>query len=115
MRDEERDKRIYNEIIVDAYDEIEQALSWYYYLEEHLKFPFMAKCVLEISISPLKLNETVKVIGMPSEDDCMEEVFVLIELMGRTFGVPLSQLRAIEPDEDRDQAIEDWHYWNKKW
>ena len=33
-RDEEREERIYNEAIVDAYGPEEQALGWYYYLEE---------------------------------------------------------------------------------
>jgi hypothetical protein len=28
------------EILVDCYNESEQALGWYYYLEEHLRFPF---------------------------------------------------------------------------
>ncbi|OQC08998.1 MAG: Calcium binding protein [Candidatus Cloacimonetes bacterium ADurb.Bin088] len=29
-------------IIVDAYGPEEQAMSWYYYLEEQLRFPFAA-------------------------------------------------------------------------
>ena len=35
-----RERRIEMEIVVDAYNESERALGWYYYLEERLKFPF---------------------------------------------------------------------------
>lgn len=38
--DEEREERIHREIIADAYGPEEQAMGWYYYLEEHLQFPF---------------------------------------------------------------------------
>lgn len=53
-RDEKREQRITMEIVVDAYTPEERALSWYYYLEEHLGFPFTAECVQEMSQSPLK-------------------------------------------------------------
>jgi hypothetical protein len=38
------ENRLHNEIIVDAYRPEEQAISWYYYLDEHLQFPFKALC-----------------------------------------------------------------------
>lgn len=48
------DRRLSLEIIPDAYGPDEQALScYYYYLEEHLRFPFEAECVSGRSISPL--------------------------------------------------------------
>ena len=43
-RDPLREDRIYNEAIVDARPE-EQAMSWYYYLEGRVTFPFQARCV----------------------------------------------------------------------
>ena len=39
-----REHRIEQDIVVDAYGEEERALSWYYYLEGKLQFPFRAKC-----------------------------------------------------------------------
>jgi hypothetical protein len=65
-RDEVREERISMEIIVDAYDPEEQALGWYYHLEEKLAFPFKAKCIEERRISPLKKGETVEVSGLLS-------------------------------------------------
>ena len=47
--DNERDERIAMEIIVDAYGPEEQAMGWYCYLEEKLKFPFTA-------VSPRTIN-----------------------------------------------------------
>lgn len=85
-RDEARERRIDDEIIVDAYGEEEQALGWYYYLDEQLAFSFKAKCVDERPISPLKDGEVVEVIGMAPEDDCMHEMFVLVRWRGRTLG-----------------------------
>jgi hypothetical protein len=43
-RDPVREDRIYNEAIVDARPE-EQAMSWYYYLEAKVTFPFRASVV----------------------------------------------------------------------
>jgi hypothetical protein len=110
-RDEAREHRITYEIIVDAYSEEEQALGWYYYLEERLAFPFEVRCISERRISPLKLEEVVEVTGMASEDDCMHEMFVQVRWQGRTFGVPLSQLAGVSVDAQTQEAIEDWHYW----
>ena len=46
-RDEEREQRITMEIIVDAYTPEEQAMGWYYSLEDRLHFPFVARCTAE--------------------------------------------------------------------
>jgi Calcium binding len=45
--DAKRKKRIEQEIVVDAYDEWERAMGWFYYLEQTLQFPFRAECVKE--------------------------------------------------------------------
>jgi len=110
-KDEAREYRISMEAIVDAYGGEEQALGWYYYLDDRLQFPFQAKCIEARQISPLIKGETVKVAQMSSEDDCMREMFVQIEWKGRAFGVPLAQLQPINVDADTQEAIEDWHYW----
>ncbi len=109
-RDEERENRIHDEIIVDAYDREEQEMGWYYYLAETMTFPFQAKCIQELRQSPLKLGETVTVADMVSGDDSYE-MLAEIEFMGRTMGVPLYQLEPIDVDDETRQAVEDWQYW----
>jgi hypothetical protein len=44
-KDPIREDRIQNEAIVDAYGPEEQALGWYYYLENRIHFPFQARCI----------------------------------------------------------------------
>lgn len=110
-KDDEREHRIQMEIIVDAYGPDEQALGWYYSLQDRMTVPFRARCRRERAVSPLREGEEVTVVGMPSEEDCMSEMFVLIEWHERTFGVPLAQLEALEVDEQTAQIINDWHYW----
>ena len=109
--DEEREERISNEAIVDAYGPEEQALSWYYYLEERLTFPFKARCISLRKTSPLKVGEVVEVLEMAGEDDCTSDMIVIIRLGDRTLGVPLAQLEPIASDSTMLEAIGDWHYW----
>lgn len=41
--DEARENRIIMEVVVDAYDEEERAMGWYYYLDDKLMLPFQAE------------------------------------------------------------------------
>jgi hypothetical protein len=109
--DKEREERIVMEIVVDAYDEVERAMGWYYYLEDKMRFPFNAKCIKERRISPLKRGEIIEVLGMAPEEDCEKEMFTEIKCKGRILAVPLSQLEGIGVDEETKEAINDWHYW----
>ena len=56
-KDRERDERIAMEIIVDANGPEEQAMGWYYYLEDELHFPFTAICNEKRAISPLLVKD----------------------------------------------------------
>src|SRR5262245_50775925 len=69
-RDEAREERIHDEILVDAYGPEKQASSWYSYLEETLIFPFLARCVVERPISPLQLGDEVEIVAMGPESEC---------------------------------------------
>jgi hypothetical protein len=113
-QDPTREERIAYEIVVDAYDETERAMGWYYYLEDHLHVPFAATCRLERTTSPLKVGEKVKVLGMASEDDCMSEVHVLIEYGDSELAVPLGQLECHSRDKATCEAVADWHYWQDR-
>ena len=113
-KDEEREERIHMEIVVDAYGPEEQAMGWYYYLDDNLAMPFEARCVRERSVSPLAVGDQVRVVAMAPEDECEREMFVAIEWGKRTLAIPLAQLELIEDDDTDDatwQAIGDWHYW----
>jgi hypothetical protein len=113
-RDPARERRIHDEIIVDAYGPEEQAMGWYYYLERVLDFPFPARCRVARAISPLQSGERVTVTGMAPEEECEREMFVKVRWQDRSLAVPLAQLevrgsRAV--DTETREAIADWHYW----
>jgi len=107
----DREQRIAMEIVVDADNEQEQAMGWYYYLEGKLNFPFKARW-LQGHSSP---SEEVEVVAMAHEEECSEEMWV--EVLYRegtvedTFSVPLAKIMPLEVDEKTREAVADWHYW----
>jgi hypothetical protein len=110
-KDPIREDRIHEEAIVDAYGPEEKAMSWYYYVESKLTFPFKARCIGSNATSPLLKGETVEVRRLAPEDACESDMLVQIKWQGRKMVVPLSQLAAIDADESTEEAIGDWHYW----
>jgi hypothetical protein len=113
-RDPAREERIEQEIIVDANGGEEQAMGWYYYLEDQLHFPFQAKCIAQRPVSPLRKGEAVEVVGLAPEDECSREMFVTVKWENRTLAVPLMQLQPTGADESTEQAVGDWHYWARQ-
>ena len=113
-RDPGREERITMEIVVDCYNESEQAMGWYYYLQDKLRFPFTAQCIARRAISPLRVKNEVTVIDMAPEEECEHEMVVMIRWEKDGLGVPLSQLKPIAADTQTVQAVEDWHYWVKQ-
>lgn len=119
-RDESREERIDMEVVVDAYNEEERRMGWYYYLDNRLKFPFKAIWISDRHISPLTgeeeiEGEEVEVVGMSSEDDCQTEMFVEVtyteDTVEDTFSVPLTEIEPLEVDNKTQEAIADWYYW----
>jgi hypothetical protein len=111
-KDPDREERISMEITVDAYGPEEQAISWYYYLEEALSFPFSVICCQEKQTSPLRMDDKVKIFGMASEEVCEHNMLVEIRWKGRTLAIPLAQVKPVETaDEKTKEAVADWHYW----
>ena len=114
-KDAKREERIAMEIIVDAYTPEEQAMGWYYYLEERVTFPVSATCIKERAISPLQTGDTVKILAMAPEDECGHEMFVEVDWQGKRFAVPLVQLEpGKKADNQTREAIEDWHNWQRR-
>ncbi len=115
LRYANRDERIRMEIIADAYSAEDVAMGWFCYLEEKLQFPFLAKCIAERAISPLRKGEELEIVGMAPEDECAHEMFVVTRWDRRNLAIPLAQ---IKPDHDVDaattEAVDDWHCWIKQ-
>ena len=109
-----REKRIIDEIIVDAFGAEEQAMGWYYYLKETITFPFYAKCITKRAISPLRVGDEVEPYAMAPEQECKHELFVMMRWEKDGLAVPLSQLEVIDGTNETKEAVLDWHYWVKR-
>ena len=112
-KDNKREQRIRDEIIVDCYNEEELASGWYYYLEDKLEFPFQVECLNERRGSPLRKREKATVVALADQDYCSKEMFVEIEFAGREVAVPLVQLHPVKATKATVEAIGDWHYWKR--
>ena len=112
-KDKDREERITDEIVVDAYGEEERAMGWYYYLDDKISFPFNAECFVTDNRSPLTIGEKVAVSRMTGEGNWTrgQDMYVEITWNDRIFSVPLAQLKPLDADEDTIEAISDWHYW----
>ena len=100
-----RENRIADEALVDAYDKEEIAMGWYYYLQERLNFPFKAQWGAQPST----------VLGMSSEDDCLDDMYVEVLYkegnLEDVFSARLFEIRSLNADRATEEAIADWHYW----
>ena len=111
-RDPERENRISMEIIPDAKDEEEVAMGWYSYLQDQIRFPFVARGINRRASSPLRVDDEVEVLDLSSEDECEHEMFVTIRWEKKGLAVPLAQLKPItSTDEQTKLAVSDWQYW----
>ena len=103
-----RENRIANEAVVDAYEEEEIAMGWYYYLQERLNFPFKARW-------GGRSSDKITVLEISTEDDCLNDMYV--EVLYReggledVFSARLLEIHPVDVDRATKEAIADWHYW----
>ncbi|CEJ43655.1 calcium-binding protein [Umezakia ovalisporum] len=114
-RDENREHRIETEIIVDAEDKEDRAMGWYYYLDDTLNVPFMAKLIKKSRKTSTEEEKIVEVLGMAPDDECLKDMYVeVVEPNGKdedVFTAKLSDIVAIDTDSETEEAMADWRYW----
>jgi len=113
-KDAAREERISEEAIVDAYGPEEQAMGWYYYLEDKISFPFAAECIAVNKRSPLDLGEHIMIARMAGEELCEHDMYVEVSWRDKVLAIPLSQIKPLDADDDTVEAIGDWHYWKNR-
>lgn len=113
IKDAEREHKIYYEIIVDCYDEGEQKMGWYYYMEENLQFPFEANIIIKKK-NGRATEQIVEVLQLSSDEDFGNDMLVEVCYNDDIFDVPLLSLKNIKADGKTIEAIEDWKYWDSK-
>jgi len=113
-KDSAREERIFMEAIADANSPEEQAMGWYYYLDDKVSFPFSAECISVDMRTPLEFGERVIVSQMAGEENCEHDMYVEISWKGKALAIPLSLIKPLNADEDTVEAIGDWHYWKNQ-
>jgi hypothetical protein len=113
-KDAIREERIFMEAVVDANGPEEQAIGWYYYLDDRISFPFDAKCIAVDKRSPLELGERITAVRMAGEEYCEYDMYVDISWRSKVLAIPLSQIKPMDADDDTVEAIGDWHYWKEQ-
>ena len=113
IKDKEREHRIIYEVIVDAYDDVEQAMSWYYHMAENLELPIKAKANL-----PLRGGKTEQKIVKIIEIDPKSEEGRAIRL-GITEGtsqrvqyISPEMLESVDTSDENLEILNDWLYWH---
>lgn len=113
--EDKREHRIQTEIIVDAEDKEDRAMGWYYYLEETLNFPFVAKWAKKGRKSTSTEEKEVEVLGMAPDDECLKDMFVEVAYINGkdddVYSAKLSEIAALDADSETQEAIADWLYW----
>ena|SRR5690242_877286 len=110
-KDDAREERIKRVILAAATGPQEQALAWYAYLKDTLRFPFTARCVARRAISPIEPGAELEILGIGPVEECQHEMFVLTRWRPHALAIPLMQVQGIHADGATSQAIEDWRYW----
>lgn len=110
-------QKIDDEIIVDCYDQYEVNMSWYYFFERELDFPFEAEITLKNRKGEKKVT-TVDVLGMATEDgDFNGSSDYLLEVSPKgselVFETSLSKLKHIKGSQEVKEAFELWNFWKK--
>lgn len=77
-----------------------------------MQFPFLAQCIADRAISPLRKGDEFDILGMAPESECQHEMFVETRWDRRALAIPLAQVKPIaHTDDETKEAVADWHYW----
>ena len=113
---EENFRNYIDEILMDCNGEEDEYMSWYYYVEDELEFPFRAKIVVRKDTGEKFLKE-IEVLELSSDENNFHRNFDLkvdIKFDDYIIEVPLSKLKEIKSSEKITEIIDAWNYWIKK-
>ncbi len=100
------------EIIVDAYDDIEMSMGWYYTFEERLIFPFEATAQLKKKGGGAE-SKIVQIVGLHSKEEGFTEKDFQLEMEHGGYIIPIdySKLSNIKADEESLEMFQIWNFW----
>jgi hypothetical protein len=110
-KDEVREDRIYSDIVVDAYDDDEVGMSWFYYLDETMTFPFKAT-MEQKKRDGSKMNVAIEVLSVQVKNPSSWDLRLEVVEQGETKiqRIEMNDLQDVQADEKTIECIEDWRY-----
>ena len=111
--DKERDNRIHDEIIVDCNGDEEVGMSWFYYLQENMEFPFKAKMEIKHRDGTTKTTK-IEVLSIETKNERSWDLRLEVVEAKQTKiqRIELSDLIDVDADEKTIECLEDWKYFN---
>ncbi|MEM6316470.1 MAG: calcium-binding protein [Bacteroidota bacterium] len=106
MNNQEIQNFLYDEVLVDAYGPEEQLISWFYFAEEELKFPFTAEVAVKKTNGTTESKKVVveELVGFDGTVAHPAGLKVEIAIGENLIEKPLSSLNKVE-DLGRNQKI----------
>lgn len=110
IKDEEREHRIIYEVIVDAYDDEEQAMGWYYYMAENLVFPIKAKANLPLRGGKIE-QKAVEIVEIDPKGRAIR-LGITEGTSQRVQYISPEMLESIDTSDENLEILNDWLYWH---
>ncbi len=100
------------EVVVDACDDDEVNMGWYYFMAESLQFPFKAVATIKKRNGTTE-ERTVDVVEDATDGDRFkcQAYYVNVDLDGVLMKVEVGDLKPINASEETLKAITVWKYW----
>lgn len=115
MTEEEIQEIIGSEIVVDANDDDEVFMGWYYFMAESLEFPFQAIATIKKRNGTIE-ERTVEVVEDATNGDRFkcQAYYVNVDYEGVLMKVEIADLKPINASAETLKAITVWKYWKEK-
>lgn len=113
MTKEERQYRIDYEIIVDAYDDHEVNMGWYYYYNDDLQFPITATAKLKRRNGKQEEVE-IQLVDVASEPEEELKFGMVMTMQGFVFPISLLQISSVDTTDENLEMLNDWLFWKDK-
>lgn len=115
MTEEEIQEIIGSEIVVDANDDDEVFMGWYYFMAESLEFPFQAIATIKKRNGTTE-ERTVEVVEDATNGDRFkcQAYYVNVDYEGVLMKVEIADLKPINASAETLKAITVWKYWKEK-
>jgi hypothetical protein len=112
MTNEERKKIIQNEIIVDAYDDGEVNMSWYYYFAENLEFPISAVAKLKRRNGEVE-EEEIMLVEINTEIEGELMFGFVLTMKGYVFPISLKNMVSVDTTNKQKEMFNNWLFWKR--